>query len=70
MTQVLRQLFSAFNERPKESQREVLLSLLHLPIGVPYTSPYNEELRCAADAVVLEFDRSEARARHHHHAGK
>ena len=62
MIKAAQQLLSAFNELPKESQKEVLVSLLRLPIEVPYTSPNDEELRCAADAVFLEFDRREAQA--------
>ena len=60
MANAAQKLLSAFNALPKESQKEVLVSLLRLPIEVPYTSPTDEELRCAADALFLEFDRREA----------
>jgi hypothetical protein len=62
MTKSAQQLLSAFNALPKQSQKEVLARLLRLPIEVPYASPTDEELRCAADAVFVEFDRSEAQA--------
>jgi len=62
MTKAAQQLLSSFNALPKESQKEVLVSLLRLPIEVPYTSPTDEELRCTADAVFLELDRREAQA--------
>jgi hypothetical protein len=62
MTKAAQQLLSAFNALPNQSQKEVLASLLRLPIEVPYTPPTDEDLRCAADAVFVEFDRSEAQA--------
>jgi len=62
MTKAAQQLLSAFNALPEKSQKEVLVSLLRLPIEVPYTSPTDEQLRCAADVVFLEFDRREAQA--------
>jgi len=62
MTKAAQQLLSAFNALPKESQKEVLVSLLRLLIEVPYMSPNDDELRYAADAVFLELDRREAQA--------
>jgi hypothetical protein len=38
----------------------VLLSLLRLPIEVPYKAPTSEQMRRAANAVFLELDRREA----------
>lgn len=62
MTNAIQHLLSAFNALPQESQKEVLVRLLRLPIEIPYTSPTDEELRYTADAVFLELDRREAQA--------
>lgn len=60
MTNAAQQLISAFGTLPRKAQKEVLVSLLRLPIEVPYTAPSNEQMRRAADAVFLEMDRREA----------
>ena len=60
MTNAAQQLISTFGTLPRKVQKEVLLSLLRLPIEVPYTAPSNEQMRRAADAVFLEMDRREA----------
>lgn len=60
MTDAAQQLLSAFGALPRKAQKEVLVSLLRLPIEIPYTAPTNDELRRAADAVFLELDRREA----------
>lgn len=62
MMNAVQHLLSAFNALPQESQKEVLVRLLRLPIETPYTSPTDEELRYATDAVFLELDRRETRA--------
>jgi hypothetical protein len=62
MTTAAQQVISAFNALPKESQQEVLVSLLRLPIETPYPTPTDEELRRIADAVFLEYDEREAAA--------
>jgi len=59
MTKAAQQLLSAFNTLPKKAQKEVLVKLLRLPIEVPYTSPTDEQMRRAADAVFLELDHRE-----------
>lgn len=60
MTDAARQLISVFNTLPKKAQKEVLVSLLRLPIETPYSVPTDNELRRTADAVFLEFDQREA----------
>jgi hypothetical protein len=62
MTKAAQQLLSAFNTLPKKAQKEVLLSLLRLPIEVPYATPSDDQMRRAADAVFLELDRREAQS--------
>jgi hypothetical protein len=62
MTKAAQQLLSSFNALPKKAQQEVLVSLLRLPIEVPYTAPNDDQLRRAADAVFLELDRVEAQS--------
>ena len=60
MTNAAQQLFTAFGTLPRKAQKEVLVSLLRLPIETPYTAPSNDQLRRAAEAVFLELDRREA----------
>ncbi len=60
MTNAAQQLLSAFGTLPRKAQKEVLVSLLRLPIEIPYTAPNNDQLRRAANAVFLELDRREA----------
>lgn len=60
MTNAAQQLISTFGRLPRKAQKEVLVSLLRLPIEVPYTAPTSEQMRRAADAVFLEMDRREA----------
>jgi hypothetical protein len=62
MIKAAQQLLSAFNALPDPSQKEVLVRLLRSSIEVPCESPADEELRHAADAVFVEFDRREAPA--------
>jgi hypothetical protein len=62
MTKAAQQLLSAFKTLPKKVQKEVLVSLLRLPIEVPYAAPTDEQMRRAADAVFLELDRRESRS--------
>ena len=62
MTKAAQQLLSVFNTLPKKAQKEVLVSLLRLPIEVPYTAPTDEQMRRAADAVFLEIDHKEAQS--------
>ena len=60
MTNAAQQLLSTFGTLPRKAQKEVLVSLLRLPIEIPYTAPSNDQLRRAANAVFLELDRREA----------
>lgn len=60
MTKAAQQLLSTFNTLPRKAQKEVLISLLRVPIEASYTAPIDEQLRRAADEVFLELDRSEA----------
>ena len=60
MTNAAQQLISTFSTLPLKAQKEVLVSLLRLPIEVPYTAPSNDQMRRAADAVFLDMDRREA----------
>lgn len=60
MNNAAQQLLSAFGTLPRKAQKEVLLSLLRLPIEVPYKPPSNEQMRRAANDVFLELDRREA----------
>ncbi|MGQ0619219.1 MAG: hypothetical protein ACT4QA_04745 [Panacagrimonas sp.] len=62
MTKAAEQLLASFNTLPEKSQKEVLVSLLRVPIEAPYTSPTDEQLRRAAEAVFLELDRRETQA--------
>ena len=62
MTKAAQQLLSTFNTLPKKVQKEVLVSLLRLPIEVAYTAPTDEQMRRTADAVFLELDRREAQS--------
>ena len=62
MTKAAQQLLSAFNTLPKKAQKEVLVSLLRVPIEVTYAAPTDEQMRRAADAVFLELDRREAKS--------
>ena len=62
MTKAAQQLLSAFNTLPKKAQKEVLVSLLRLPIEVPYAAPTDEQMRRAADAVFSELDRRESQS--------
>ncbi len=62
MTKAAQQLLTAFNTLPKKAQKEVLVSLLRLPINVPYAAPTDEQMRRAADAVFLELDQREAQS--------
>lgn len=59
MTKTAQQLLSAFNTLPRKAQKEVLVSLLRIPLEVPYTSPTDEQLRRVADGVFMELDRLE-----------
>lgn len=56
MTKAAQQLLSKFSTLPKKAQKEVLVSLLRVPIEAHYTAPTDEQLRRAADAVFLELD--------------
>ena len=60
MTNAAQQLLTAFGTLPRKAQKEVLVSLLRLPIKATYTAPSNDQLRRAAEAVFLEIDRREA----------
>ncbi len=60
MTDAAQQFISTFGTLPRKAQKDVLLSLLRLPIEVPYTAPTSEQMRRAADAIFLEMDRREA----------
>ncbi len=60
MTNAAQQLLSAFGTLPRKAQKEVHVSLLRLPIEIPYMAPNNDQLRRAANAVFLELDRREA----------
>lgn len=60
MDNAAQQLLSAFGTLPRKAQKEVLVSLLRLPIEVPYKPPSDQQMRRAANAVFLEFDRREA----------
>ena len=60
MTNAAQQLLSTSGTLPRKAQKEVLISLLRLPIEIPYTAPSNDQLRRAANAVFLELDRREA----------
>lgn len=60
MTNAAQQLLTAFGTLPRKAQKEVLVSLLRLPIEATYTAPSNNQLRRAAEAVFLELDRREA----------
>jgi hypothetical protein len=62
MTKAAQQLLAAFNTLPKKAQKEVLVSLLRLPIEVPYSAPTDEQMRRAADAVFLELDQREGQS--------
>lgn len=59
MTKAAQALLSAFKTLPKKAQREVLITLLREPLEKPYTTPTDEELRRAADAVFLDLDHRE-----------
>ena len=59
MTNAAQQLLTAFGTLPRKAQKEVLVSLLRLPIEATYTAPNNDQLRRAAEAVFLELDRRE-----------
>ena len=59
MNNAAQQLLSAFGTLPHKAQKEVLVSLLRLPIEVPYKPPSDEQMRRAANAVFLELDRRE-----------
>jgi hypothetical protein len=60
MTNAAQQLLSTFSTLTPQAQQEVLVSLLRLPIEVPYGSPSDESLRYAANAVFLDLDEREA----------
>ena len=60
MTNAAQQLLTAFGTLPRKAQKEVLVSLLRLPIETPYAAPRNDQLRRAAEAVFLGLDRREA----------
>lgn len=60
MNNAAQQLLSAFGTLPRKAQKEVLVSLLRLPIEVRYKPPSDEQMRRAANAVFLELDRREA----------
>ena len=60
MTNAAQQLLSSFDTPPRKAQKEVLVSLLRLPIEIPYSAPCNDQLRRAENVVFLELDRSEA----------
>lgn len=59
MTNAAQKWLSAFDDLPRKAQKDVLISLLRLPIEIPYTAPSNDQLRRAANAVFLDIDRSE-----------
>lgn len=61
MTNAAQQLLSTFNTLPEQAQKEVLLTLLRLPLEVRYTTPSDTDLRLAAEAVFLELDRRESK---------
>jgi hypothetical protein len=59
MTKAAQRLLLSFNALPKKAQQEVLMSLLRLPIEVPYAAPNDDQLRRAADAVFLQLTPTE-----------
>ena len=61
MTKAAQQLLTKFSSLPKKAQKEVLVGLLRLPIEARYAPPSNDELRRAAEAVFLDYDRAEAK---------
>ncbi len=61
MTNAAQQLLSTFNTLPKKAQKEVLLTLLRLPLEVSYAAPTDAQLRLAAEALFLRMDQSEAK---------
>lgn len=60
MTNAARKMLAEFKTLSKQAQEEVLISLLRLPIEVPYTVPSEEQLRHAADAIFMDLDGREA----------
>jgi hypothetical protein len=54
MTNAAQQLLSVFGNLPRKAQKEVLVSLLRLPIEASYKGPSNDQLRGAANAVFKE----------------
>lgn len=59
MTNAAQKWLSAFEVLPRKAQKDVLVSLLRLPIEFAYKAPGNEQLRRAAGAIFLELDRRE-----------
>jgi hypothetical protein len=62
MTKAAQQLLSNFNALPKTAQKEVLLTLLRLPLEVSYSVPSEEQLRHTAEAIFLELDHRESQS--------
>lgn len=61
MTNAAQQLLLTFNTLPKKAQKKVLLTLLRLPLEVSYTAPSDAQLRSAAEVILLDTDKREAK---------
>jgi hypothetical protein len=59
MTEAAQKILRSFQALSKAEQHDVLVTLLRLPIEAEYSSPSDDELIQAADAVFAEFDKSE-----------
>lgn len=61
MTNAAQQLLLTFNTLPKKAQKKVLLTLLRPPLEVSYTAPSDAQLRSAAEVILLDTDKREAK---------
>jgi len=61
MGDAARHLLKSFEALSETERREVLEELLRRAAELPYSFPSDEELVCAADQVLLELDRREAK---------
>jgi len=61
MGNAARHLLESFEALPETDQREVLAQLLRRAAELPYPFPSDEELLQAADHVLQDLDRLEAK---------
>jgi hypothetical protein len=62
MTEAAQRFLRSFRALPAADQRDVLVSLLRLPIEAEYQAPSDDDLVTAAEQVFLALDEAEKRS--------